>query len=268
MPKLRTRDIDIYYEITGEGEPLLFIHGVGSSMQSWQMQVPVFSAYYRVITFDLRGHGRSDKPLEPYNISMFAADTAELMKSLGLSSAHVVGFSLGGMVGFQLCLDAPDMVKSLVVVNSPVTGYKQSLREGFESWKHFTRVQLTGIGKNRQPNGQQLFPKQVEDQGGQTLTERFGINNMLAQANSFWAILKGNLIDNLSLIDCPTLVIASDEDYVPVSIKSAYVSRIPRAEIVVIPNSRHAVPTEQSEKFNAVLLDFLLEHSSAATTSM
>jgi 3-oxoadipate enol-lactonase len=268
MPKLRTRDIDIYYEITGEGEPLLFIHGVGSSMQSWQMQVPVFSAYYRVITFDLRGHGRSDKPLEPYNISMFAADTAELMKSLGLSSVHVVGFSLGGMVGFQLCLDAPDMVKSLVVVNSPVTGYKQSLREGFESWKHFTRVQLTGIGKNRQPNGQQLFPKQVEDQGGQTLTERFGINNMLAQANSFWAILKGNLIDNLSLIDCPTLVIASDEDYVPVSIKSAYVSRIPRAEIVVIPNSRHAVPTEQSEKFNAVLLDFLLEHSSAATTSM
>jgi 3-oxoadipate enol-lactonase len=267
MPKLHTRNIDIYYKITGEGEPLLFIHGLGSSMRSWQMQVPVFSTHYRVITFDLRGHGRSDKPLERYNISMFAADTAELMKSLGIPSAHVVGFSLGGMVGFQLCLDAPDMVKSLVVVNSPVTGYKQSLREGFQSWKHFTRVQLTGIGKNGQPNGQQLSPKD-EEEGEQTLMERLGINSMLAQANSFWAILKGNVTDNLGLINCPTLVIASDEDYVPVSIKSAYVSKIPRAEIVVIPNSRHALPIERSETFNAVLLDFLSKHSSASARSV
>jgi 3-oxoadipate enol-lactonase len=267
MPKLHTRDIDIYYKITGEGEPLLFIHGLGASMQSWQMQVPVFSAYYKVVTFDLRGHGRSDKPLERYDISMFAADTAELMKSLGISSAHVVGFSLGGMVGFQLYLDAPDMVKSLVVVNSPVTGYKQSLREGFQSWKHFTRVQLKGIVKNGKPNGQQLSLKN-EDERGQALMERLGINSMLAQANSFWAILKGDLTGDLSLISCPTLVIASDEDYVPVSIKSAYVSRIPDAEIVVIPNSRHAVPTEQAERFNAVLLDFLSRHSSAAAASV
>jgi 3-oxoadipate enol-lactonase len=268
MPKLHTRDIDIYYKITGEGEPLLFIHGLGASMQSWQMQVPVFSAYYKVVTFDLRGHGRSDKPLERYDIGMFAADTAELMRSLRISPAHVVGFSLGGMVGFQLCLDAPDMVKSLVVVNSPVTGYKQSLREGFQSWKHFTRVQLTGIVKNGKPNGQQLFPKEDEEQWQQTLAERFGINSMLAQANSFWAILKGDLTGDLSLISCPTLVIASDEDYVPVSIKSAYVSRIPDAEIVVISNSRHAVPMEQAERFNAVLLDFLSKHSSAAAASV
>jgi 3-oxoadipate enol-lactonase len=264
MPKLHTRDIDIYYKITGKGEPLLFIHGLGASMQSWQMQVPVFSEHYKVITFDLRGHGRSDKPLERYDISMFAADTAGLMKSLGIPSAHVVGFSLGGMVGFQLCLDAPDMVKSLVVVNSPVTGYKQqSLRQGFQSWKHFTRVQITGIGKNGKCNGQQLSPEQDEEQWQQTLTERFGINGMLAQANSFWAILKGDLTDDLSLISCPTLVIASDDDYVPVSVKSAYVSRIPGAEMVVIPDSRHAVLIEQSERFNAVLLDFLSRHSSA-----
>jgi len=268
MPKLHTRDIDIYYEITGEGEPLLLIHGLGSGMQTWQMQVPVLSKYYKVVTFDLRGHGRSDKPLERYNIGMFAADTAGLMKSLGIPSAHVVGFSLGGMVGFQLCLDAPDMVKSLVVVNSPVTGYRQPLREGFQSWKHFTRVQLTGIRKNRKSNGQQLSPKQDEDQWQQTLTERFAMNNMLAQANSFWAVLKGNVTDNLSLINCPTLVITSDKDYVPVSVKSAYVSRIPRAEMVVIPNSRHAVPTEQSEKFNTVLLDFLSKHSSVGNASV
>jgi pimeloyl-ACP methyl ester carboxylesterase len=264
MPKLHTRDIDIYYKITGKGEPLLFIHGLGASMQSWQMQIPVFSKHYRVITFDLRGHGRSGKPLERYDISMFAADTAGLLKSLGIPSAHVVGFSLGGMVGFQLCLDAPDMVKSLVVVNSPVTGYKQqSLKEGFQSWKHFTRVQLTGIVKNGKPNGQQLLPEQDEEQWEKTLAERFGINNVLAQANSFWAILKGDLTDDLSLISCPTLVIASDDDYVPVSIKSAYVSRIPDAEMVVIPNSRHAVTIEHSERFNAVLLDFLSKHSSA-----
>jgi 3-oxoadipate enol-lactonase len=264
MPKLHTRDIDINYKITGKGEPLLFIHGLGAGMKSWQMQVPVFSEHYKVITFDLRGHGRSGKPLGVYDIKTFAADTAELMKSLGLCPAHVVGFSLGGMVGLQLSLDAPDMVKSLVVVNSPVTGYKQqSLKQGFQSWKHFTRVQLTGIGKNGQSNGHRLSSKEDEEQWQQTLTERLGINNMLAQVNSFWAILKGDLTDDLSQISCPTLVIASDDDYVPVSVKSDYVSKIPRAEMLVIANSRHAVPIEQAEMFNGLLLDFLSKHSSA-----
>lgn len=264
MPRLHVRDIDIYYEIAGEGEPLLFIHGFRSSMQMWRKQLPVFSSHYKVVTFDLRGHGKSDKPLKPYSIGVFAADTAGLMKALGLPAAHVVGFSMGGMIGIQLCLEAPQSVKSLVVVNSPLTGFRQSFKDAFECWKHFTRVQIAEIRKLCQFNGRQSFAERTGDCEELSSAERVELNHMLAQANSFWAVLKESLIDKISFINCPTLFIASDNDYVPVSVKSAYVSKMPCAELVVIPNSGHSVPVEHSETFNSILMDFLSKQSSVA----
>ena len=111
-------DIQLYYEITGQGQPLLFIHGLGSSTRDWEAQVSPFAANYQVITFDLRGHGRSDKPPGPYTLPLFTADTAGLLKALGLDAAHVVGISLGGGIAFQLALDYPELVKTLTIVNS------------------------------------------------------------------------------------------------------------------------------------------------------
>ena len=75
MPTLQSNKINLYYEVTGEGQPLLFSHGLGSSARDWELQVGEFSKNYQVITIDLRGHGRSDKPAGPYSMSMFAADT-------------------------------------------------------------------------------------------------------------------------------------------------------------------------------------------------
>lgn len=257
MPRLHIRDINIYYEIAGEGEPLLLIHGFRSSMQMWRKQIPVFSPHYKVVTFDLRGHGKSDKPLKPYSIRVFAADIVGLMKALELPPAHVVGFSMGGMIGIQLCLEAPESVKSLVVVNSPFTGFRQSFRDAFECLKHFTRIHFAEMWMVRRTNGRQSFAEQTGDGEAQAFAERLEINHMIAQANSFWAVLKESLIDKIGLINCPTLFIASDNDYVPVSVKSAYISRIPCAELVVIPNSGHSVPAQRSETFNSILMGFL-----------
>src|SRR6266545_4358239 len=96
MPKVQCNDINLYYEVNGKGQPLLFIHGLGSSARDWESQVQEFSRTYQVITFDLRGHGQSDKPAGPYTMSMFASDAAALLKRLGIESANVVGLSLGG----------------------------------------------------------------------------------------------------------------------------------------------------------------------------
>lgn len=74
MPILRCRDINVYYEIAGAGDPLLFIHGLGASHRDWEPQVAFFSRHYQVITYDVRGHGKSDKPKGPYRVSQFAAD--------------------------------------------------------------------------------------------------------------------------------------------------------------------------------------------------
>ena len=118
MPTASIGDLKLYYEECGDGAPLLFIHGLGSSTRDWERQVPVFSGRYRVVTLDLRGHGRSDKPPGPYIISLFAQEVADLMKSLDLGPAHVVGLSLGGFVAAQLAVDHGELLRSVVIVNT------------------------------------------------------------------------------------------------------------------------------------------------------
>ncbi len=118
MPTTLSNGIKLYYEVNGTGQPLVLIHGLGSSTRDWEVQVREFSKTYQVVAFDLRGHGRSDKPAGPYTIPLFAADTAGLLKALGIQSAHIVGISLGGSVAFQFAVDCPAMVKTLTIVNS------------------------------------------------------------------------------------------------------------------------------------------------------
>ena len=118
MPQISLHSVNLYYEMSGQGQPLVFINGLGSSTRDWEFQVAEFSRTYQVITYDLRGHGRSDKPAGPYSIPQFAADSAGLLKALGVASAHIVGLSLGGGVAFQLALDYPQLVKTMTIVNS------------------------------------------------------------------------------------------------------------------------------------------------------
>ena len=262
MPKLRVNNTAIYYEVTGQGEPLLLIHGLASSSRSWKKQVPFFARHYRVITFDIRGHGRSDRPLrEPYSIKLFAADAVELMRALGIDSAHVVGFSMGGMVGFQLAVDVPEMVTSLVAVNCCPEGSMRTFNDGIECFRHMLFLQFNGM-RNKVQNGAKQ-PEPASDRKGppQSVIQRMAVNNKLAYANAFGALVKWSVADRLSAINCPTLMIASDADFVPVSIKAGYASKMPDAELVVISNARHATPRDQAEEFNAMLLVFLSKHS-------
>ena len=110
MPKVHVNDIALYYEIAGQGQPVLLIHGLGSSTRDWEYQTTAFSTHYRVVALDVRGHGQSDKPPGPYSIPLFTSDTAELMRSLELGPSHIVGISMGGMIAFQLAIDTPDLV--------------------------------------------------------------------------------------------------------------------------------------------------------------
>jgi len=260
MPKLRVNNTGIYFEVTGQGEPLLFIHGLASSSRSWKKQVPLFSQHYRVITFDIRGHGRSDKPIEPYSIELFASDIRELMRTIGISSAHVVGFSMGGMVAFQLAVDAPELVRSLVAVNCCPEGSMRTFNDGVECFKHMISLPLRGMRKKMPDGDKQKEPTSCAENQHQSIIQRMAVNNKLAYANAFGALIKWSVADRLADINCPTLMITSDADFVPVSVKRGYASKMPRAELVVINNSRHAPPRERTEEFNSILLEFVSKH--------
>ena len=109
MPFFDNDDCQLHYEEYGHGAPLLLVHGLGSSTRDWEYQIPELARHYRVIALDMRGHGRSDKPRERYSIQGFAEDVAALIEHLQLPPVHLVGISMGGMVGFQLLAQQPEL---------------------------------------------------------------------------------------------------------------------------------------------------------------
>ena len=261
MPHISLGTINLYYETTGQGQPLVFINGLGSSTRDWDRQVAEFSKAYQVITYDLRGHGQSDKPAGPYSLPMFAADTAGLLKALGVTSAHIVGLSLGGGVAFQLALDYVQLVKTMTIVNSApaMVGITPDAQKEVERRVAIVRqMGMRAMGEALAPN---LFPKPEHAALRQTFVERWAENDPQAYIEATLSMVGWNVTDRLGSIRCPTLVIAADQDYTPVATKEAYVKLLPDAQLVVIADAHHATPVERPQEFNAALAQFLARHS-------
>jgi len=259
MPLVSANHINLYYESHGDGPPLVFIHGLGSSTLDWESQIPAFPSY-QVITFDLRGHGRPDKPPGPYSLPMMAADLAGLLQALDIPSAHVVGISLGGGVALQFAIDYPAMVKTLTVVNSgPALGGtpEQAQMEIDRRVGIVQQLGMRAMGVALAPN---LFPKPEHAALREKFIARWAENDPTAYIEATRSMLGWNVMEQLGTIQCPTLILAADQDYSPVAAKEAYVSLIPHAELVVIPETHHAIPMEEPEKFNAALKQFLDDH--------
>jgi pimeloyl-ACP methyl ester carboxylesterase len=261
MPYINIGEIDLFYGIHGDGETLILIHGLGSSSQDWELQLPSFTEHYQVITSDLRGHGRSNKPPGPYSMKLFANDIADLIRELGIGPAHILGISLGGMVAFQLVLDYPDLVQSLVITNSTVDMVPKTLNERLALWKRVWIVRLMGMKKMGQVLAERFLPDPDQEELREVFIQRWGENDKKAYLESLKGIVGWSVLDRLNEIRCPTLIIGADGDYFPVEEKEAYASMIPSAKLVIVENSLHALPAEKPNEFNSIVLDFLLEIS-------
>jgi len=257
MPFLQLIDMTLHYEVSGRGEPLVFIHGLGSSGRDWQPQIDFFSRFYRVIVFDIRGHGQSSRPPGPYSIKLFAADTAKLIEALTESPVHVVGLSLGGMIAFQLAVDHPHLMKSMTVVNVGPQVKLKSPRLIVKMLHRFMIIRFLGMRKMGESLARDLFPAMEQTSIRETFIERWAENDKRAYLASMKAIMGWSVADRIAGVTIPTLVIASDLDYTPVAFKEAFVTRMPHAKLTVIPNSHHAVPIERPEIFNAIVASFL-----------
>jgi pimeloyl-ACP methyl ester carboxylesterase len=257
MPKIHVGDINLYYEIIGQGEPVLFIHGLGSSTRDWEMQVEPFSKTYQVVVYDVRGHGVSDKPSGPYSIPLFAKDAIELIKALDIAPVHVVGISMGGMIGFQLAADAPELIKSLVVVNCGPGMIVKTFKHRIQLFQRQFIVRIMGMQKMGEVLSKRLFPKAGQEEIREIFVERWAENDPRAYRESLKAIVGWTVMDRLDKIGCPVLVIAAVEDYTTVETKVRYVKKLHRGELVVIEDSRHATTADQPEAFNQVVMEFL-----------
>lgn len=257
MPTLRTNGIDLHYETAGQGEPLLLLHGLGSRSEDWQLQLPAFAGRYRVITADMRGHGRTSKPPGPYSVPMMAADVFGLLDGLGVESAHVAGLSMGGMIAFQMAVDRPERVRSLVIINSGPELVARTFNERLRVGQRLALARLFKPARTAQFLGPRLFPKPEQKQLRQLFMAQWAENDPQAYRAAMRALVGWSVLDRIGAIRCPTLVISGDRDYTPVAAKEGYTARIPGARLVVIEDSGHATPIDQAERFNACVLEFL-----------
>lgn len=258
MPYINNiNSIQIYYEIHGKGEPLLLIHGLGSSTQDWENQVAFFSSRYQVIAFDLRGHGKTDKPKHPYTVSLLAEDTACFIKALNLSPVNVVGHSLGGMIAFQLAVDYPTLIKSMIIVNSAPFLSFPSLKDVLRFFLRSINVRLFGMRYLSVQLATMLFPKPEQAPLRETFIKRWCENDPKAYLCALHAFRHWNLKNKLHNLQMPTLVIAADHDYTPVSLKEDYCQKLARGKVVVIEDSHHMTILDQPARFNKAVLDFL-----------
>lgn len=257
MPFLTVDNVRLHYEDTGSGPPLLFIHGLGSSVRDWFAQVPHFDDRYRVLRIDLRGHGRSERPPGPYHMAQFARDVAVALRRLDAAPAYVVGLSMGGMVSLQLGADAPQLVRSLVVVNSMTDA---RLRTWHDVWFYTSRrtaIQILGMRRVGRIIGRRLFPKPTQATLRREFMRRWVRNDKQAYLWSMDAIMGWSVADRLSSLSVPTLLISSDQDYTPISAKNRAAARMPNASVAVVEDAHHALPVEKPDEFNALVDAFL-----------
>ncbi len=256
MPKTSINNHSFNFEISGQGAPVLFIHGLGSSIEDWEMQIPFFEKKFKTIAIDLRGHGKTAGSDGAYTMKQFAADCAGLIEAEG-QPVHVVGISMGGMVAFQMALDFPKLVKSMTIINSyaEVSLETRKVRNTIRLRKFIPR--LLGMKRMGVIIGKKLFPKPEHEHLRNTVAERWARNRVKDYTKSMNAIAGWSVMKDLGKIKCPTLVVAAEHDYSTVAEKQIYVDLLPNAEMVVIPDCYHGVTAEKPDEVNAVTRSFL-----------
>jgi len=266
MPTLEVNDATLHYEEAGRGEAVLLLHGLGSSAADWAPQMEALKSRYRLIALDVRGSGQSrdlKHPGGPFTVSQFAADATALLRHLAAMPAHIVGLSMGGMIAFQMAVDFPDAVRSMVIVNSgpALVPRTRKERQAFTVRRLISRVWgPRGMGKML---AKRLFPHPEHGEKRRLFVESMARNDKRAYIASQEAIIGWSVLDRIGDITAPVLVVASDQDYTPVAMKEAYARRMKRAEVVVVADARHALPLEFPEKLNPILATFLDRHSAA-----
>lgn len=262
MPKTRVRDIEIYYNVNGEGFPLVLIRGLGSNADHWYAQIPAFSSHFSVVSFDNRGIGRSRKTYGPCAISMMAEDTVALMDSIGISRAHVLGISMGGMIAQRVALTYPLKVSCLVLACTHCGG-DHAVRASDEIAKIFVEYVLTGSEEAAQKAARCLFTERTFNERPEIIHQYREVSKKFVPESatliSQWKAVQGHdTWAELPDIKAPTLVLTGSEDIlIPPENSTILAERIPEARLKVIEGGGHQFPVEQADAFNGAVLDFL-----------
>ena len=266
MPTAQINGVQLYYEVTGEGFPLVFNHEFAGDHRSWEQQVRFFSRRYQVITYSNRGYPPSQVPETPeaYSEGIVLEDLHQLLLHLGIERAHIVGLSMGANLTLNFGFHYPDMCASLVVAGC---GAGSTDREQFEKDVLLVAQRLEKEGMKAVVDFYTNGPTRVQfrrkdPRGWLELREWMAEHSAIGSALTFRGIqLKRPTIyqlePRLKGLQVPTLIMIGDEDE-PCLDPAVFMKRhIPCSGLAVFPQSGHTLNLEEPDLFNRTIHDFL-----------
>jgi len=229
-----------HYEEHGSGAPLLLLHGGLESSDSWGAQTPVLAERYRVVLIDRRGHGRTADVAGPITYEVMRDDTIACIEALDLVGAPLIGWSDGGIIALMVAIERPDLVGRIITIgaNASADAYTAETRVALGPDSRLVDLMRADYEQTT-PDGAEHWPV------------------VLAKIQHLWWEAPLDFIDQLSRIDALTLVLAGDDDCIEPAHSVEMFQHIPRARLGIIPGGSHAVPLEQPDLVNRMILEFL-----------
>jgi pimeloyl-ACP methyl ester carboxylesterase len=268
MPYADSKGVQLYYEEAGKGFPIVFVHEFAGDLRSWEGQMRYFSRRYRCIAFNARGYLPSDVPaaVSQYSQAIATDDIANVMRSLGIRKAHIIGCSMGGYATLHFGLRYASMARSLTVIGAGY-GSDPDKRAQFLRDTEVMARRFEQLGTPEAITTYQIGPARVQLQnkdprGFDALCEEFAGHSALGSANTLRGVQARrptiyNLARGLARMKVPTHIISGDEDTQCLE-PGVFIKRTcPAARLTVVPATGHAVNIEEPDLFNRITDEFL-----------
>lgn len=268
MPVIKANGIDIYYEEQGSGSPLVLIAGLGYTLWEWHQMVPYLADHFRVISFDNRGVGQTDKPAGPYSASLLAADLAGLLKALGIPKATIMGHSMGGFIAQAFALEHASLLDKLILASTNFGGPHHAPITP-EAMKVLTDVSSDPLTRFKNGLLVSTAPGFAENQPEMLqawLDWRLANPLHLAGYQAQMAIGMGLLAEaacfehKLTQVTAPSLVLFGAHDkVVPPANASLLANQLPNSTIHILENAGHFFPIETPRQAAQAVQQFVLK---------
>lgn len=246
----------LYYEIDGKGPWLVFIHGAWTNHEWWRWIIPEFSDRFSTLCFDLRGHGKSSKLQGPYSVKGFANDLNELLSYHNIDDCVLLGWSLGGLVAMQYCIDFPQKIKAQVLIS---TRSKKDTMMKLEIllFKLLTQVHLLSFRNELRKRFQNMFRQETPADIVDWATRQL----LLTSREDFFRIaesyLDWSLCKNLSAIKIPSLVISGKRDgLIPTKFSEQMCRELPCAKLIIMQDCNHTIILDRPTDVCKVVQEF------------
>lgn len=253
---VKVKDLTVYYETFGTGDPLVLLHGGTATCRMWEKFVPTFSKHFKVIAPDSRGHGKTDNPSGELGFRPMADDTAGLIRALDLERPSICGYSDGGQICLEFGMHYPKVASKLVIV-----GAHNRLQEADVASLRDMGIQGPGeVDVQKFERAAPEIVSRVSEFSSGHDPEYW--KTFVTEISKMWLTQLNYTVEDYRKITVPTLILVGDRDP-DVSLEDALemYRSIPKAEFAVAPSSDHYFPWSKAQLFTGIVVDFLQRQS-------